>query len=394
MRPQARYATAIELLQTIIDGSPVEKTLTAWARNSRYAGSRDRAAVRDIVFDALRRRRSLAWLGGAESGKGIILGVLLSEGIDPASVFSGEGYAPQPLTSDDLAATRPDLEEAPEAVRLNYPDFLKADLDVSLGERLAPALMSMQQRAPIDVRVNLLKSDIKSAKAALANDQIETTELAECSTVLRVVEGGRKIASSQAYRDGLIELQDIASQMAAEFAGAKPGMTVLDYCAGGGGKTLALAPGMQGEGRLVAHDINPKRMKDIPNRATRAGAKIEIATEGVPTELIGACDLVFVDAPCSGSGAWRRNPNEKWRITPEKLKEFNVAQRDALQTGLTFVRSGGRLVYATCSMFVNENQRVVDEVLTTNPKAKLGSTHTLFPDAPGDGFYFADIVLS
>lgn len=394
MRHEAHYATAIELLEIIFDGAPVEKTLTGWARSNRYAGSRDRAAVRDIVFDALRSKRSFAWLGGSETARGVIHGMLLSEGQEPGTVFSGEGYAPSPLTVDEQTATRPNLDEAPDAVRLNYPEFLQSDLEASLGARLESALLSMQMRAPIDLRVNTLKCDIGMAQAALEAEGVQTKELPECITALRVTEGGRTIASSQVYKNGFVELQDVASQMAASFADAKPGMTVLDYCAGGGGKTLALALGMQGQGRLVAHDVNPKRMKDIAARADRANAKIEIAENGPPPDLLANCDLVFVDAPCSGSGAWRRNPNEKWRLTADKLDNFNLSQLDALTTGLRYVRPGGHLVYATCSMFVRENRQIVDAVLATVPEAKLNNSQVLYPNEPGDGFYYADIVLS
>lgn len=394
MKPAARFGTAIELLDVIISGSPVEKTLTGWARTNRYAGSKDRAAVRDIVFTALRNKRSFAWLGGNETARGIVLGMLVSDGTDPASVFSDEGYAPSPLAEEELSAVRPNLDEASQSVRLNYPDFLQPDLEASLAGRFEDALTSMHRRAPIDLRVNTLKCSKAAALEALEAEGVRAIELPECATTLRVTEGGRTIASRETYKEGLVELQDVASQMAAVFAEAKPGMTVLDYCAGGGGKTLALASGMQGQGRLVAHDVNPNRMKDIANRAARASAQIEIAENGPPSELLESCDLVFVDAPCSGSGAWRRNPNEKWRLTTERLKNFNIAQMDALSTGLKYVRPGGRLVYATCSMFISENRQIVDAVLSTMPHAKLETEHVLYPDDPGDGFYFADINLS
>ena len=242
MTPGARLQTAAELLEAIIGGAPAERVLTRWARASRFAGSKDRAAVRDVVFDVLRRRRSALWVSGAgvETGRALVTGLLAMQ--DPAQLelFDGGRYAPAPLSQDELAALRQDIDAAPRPMRLDFPDFLEAELDRSLGAGVEAAMLALRHRAPVDLRHNPLRGSRDAAIATLAQAGIATEPVAGVPGALRVTLGERSINGSRAYRTGLVDLQDAASQLVASALGAKPGEQVLDMCAGGGGKTLGI----------------------------------------------------------------------------------------------------------------------------------------------------------
>lgn len=382
MTPEARIAAAIDILDALLSGEPAERTLTNWARGHRFAGSGDRAAIRDLVFDAIRRRRSLAWLGAGESGRALMLGRLRAMGTDPASVFTGARYAPPKLTEDEAGAGR-SLEDAPDPVRLDCPDWLWPLLEKSLGKALRPTLAILQQRAPVFLRANLIHTTRDAVRDALAGEGIGTRPHHLAETALEVTEGARKVQSSQAYQNGLVELQDAASQaVVARLADHLGGAEVLDYCAGGGGKALALAA--LGAARVTAHDVDQARMKDLPARAERAGAKIAIET--APT---GAFDLVLCDAPCSGSGAWRRQPEAKWRLTADRLSALNATQDGILDTASSLVRPGGVLAYATCSLLSEENGERADAFLARHGNWVEIDRLTLLPGDGGDGFFLA-----
>jgi 16S rRNA (cytosine967-C5)-methyltransferase len=389
MTPGARLSAAIDLLDAILAGEPAERALTRWARASRFAGSKDRAAVRDLVFDGLRRRRSLGWLGGGDTGRAIVLAGQQADGTDLAALFTGEGFDPAPVTADERAALARDPADAPPGVRLDVPDFLLDELAASLGLGHAEVLAEMQARAPVDLRVNTLKSNLNAATVVLARDGVLVAPLAEAPSALRVVQNPRSVNASRAYTQGMVELQDLSSQLAAAFAEAGPGMTVLDYCAGGGGKALALAAAMAGEGRLMAWDANPRRMQDLPVRARRAGTRIDVLDASALGALGAVCDLVFVDAPCSGTGAWRRKPDGKWRLTPRRLASFPPLQDSILDAAMRHVRPGGRLVYATCSLLRRENEDRSDAFLARHPGWTLADARRLGPLDGGDGFYVA-----
>lgn len=389
MTPGARLSAAIGLLDEILAGAPAERALTRWARASRFAGSKDRAAIRDLVFDALRRRRSLAWTGGAETGRAIILASQLAEETPLDALFTGQGFDPAVIEPEEFARLGRDLAAAPAAVRLDVPDFLLPELEASLGPDCPAILAEMQARAPVVLRVNTLKSNRDAATVVLTRDGIVAEPVPGIATALRVIENPRLVSGSRAYTQGMVELQDVSSQIAAAFAGARPGMVVLDYCAGGGGKTLALASDMKDEGRLMAWDANPRRMKDLPDRARRAGARIEILDTSARSALGPACDIVFVDAPCSGTGAWRRQPESKWLLTPEKLATFPPLQARILGQAARHVRPGGGLVYATCSLLRRENEDQIAGFLTRHAGWKLEEDRRLSPLDGGDGFYMA-----
>jgi 16S rRNA (cytosine967-C5)-methyltransferase len=389
MTPGARLSAAIEMLDASLAGEPAERALTRWARASRFAGSKDRAAVRDLVFDALRRRRSLAWMGGGETGRAMVLAQAASAGEDLDALLTGTGFDPAPLLAAERAALRPDAEDAPDPVRLDYPDFLDADLRAALGPDFEPVLRAMQARAPVDLRVNTLKTNAGAVAVVLARDGVEARPHPLARNALRVESNPRAVNASRAYSQGMVELQDVSSQFVAEHAGARPGMCVLDYCAGGGGKTLALAAEMQGRGRLLAWDANPRRMADLPARAGRAGASVSILGADDLARLGPACDLVLVDAPCTGTGAWRRKPEGKWRLTPAELGRYPALQDTILDAAGAHVKPGGLLVYATCSLLACENEDRARAFAERNPDWRGLCTRRLGPLEGGDGFFMA-----
>ncbi|MCX7299967.1 MAG: RsmB/NOP family class I SAM-dependent RNA methyltransferase [Rhodobacterales bacterium] len=384
MTPGARVAAAIEVLDRILAGEPAEKVLTQWGRDNRFAGSGDRVAIRDHVFDALRRRRSYAAAGGAETGRGIMIGALRSSGRDPAEVFSGAGHAPPPLT--EAEAGHAPTDPLPLPVGCDVPDWLWPLMQDGLGTMAVPALMALRDRAGVHLRVNLRKSDREAAIAALAADGITALPHPEVGTALVVTANERKLSSSRAYTDGLVELQDAASQAAVLRLPLRDGDRVLDYCAGGGGKSLAM--GALAQISLVAHDADPGRMADLPARADRAGLKARLVTTAALAGL-GPMDLVLVDAPCSGSGTWRRAPDAKWRMTPDSLTRLMELQAVIMDRAADLVGPEGYLAYATCSILTGENRAQVDRFLETHPGWTKTAEMQLLPDLFHDGFYLA-----
>jgi len=383
MTPAARIASAIEVLDLWLGGEPAERALTNWGRANRFAGSGDRAAIRDHVFDAIRCRRSFAALGGAGTGRGLMIGALRAAGTDPATLFTGEGHAPATLTdSEGLAPPPPD----DPLVRLDCPDWLAPRLRASLGEGFEPVMALLRTRAPVFVRVNSALASREEAARALAEEGIATAPHPLSPTALEVTENARRVKSSRAFNNGLVELQDAASQAVVDaILPLAPGVRVLDYCAGGGGKALALAAA---GAQVSAHDVDPRRMSDLPERARRAGAAITVLRPG---DLLAAAafDLVLVDAPCSGSGAWRRQPEAKWRLEEARLADLVGMQDAILRSAAGHLRPGGRLAYATCSLLEEENRRVVDRFLGDAPSFELEAERRLTPLDGGDGFYVA-----
>ncbi|MFU8778346.1 MAG: RsmB/NOP family class I SAM-dependent RNA methyltransferase [Roseovarius sp.] len=379
MTPGARVAAAIEVLERIRAGEAAEKALTNWARGARYAGSKDRAALRDHVFSVLRCRRSCAALGGGEDGRALMLGSLRAQGIDPEEIFTGEGHAPAPLTAGELVPGAPDT-----AAARDLPDWLWPRFEASLGAAAEAAAEALRARAPIMLRVNPGRATRAAAQARLAAEGIVARPVEIAKNALQVIEGERKIISSQSYAEGWIELQDGSSQAAMEALEVPQGARVLDYCAGGGGKVLALAARI--EGAFFAHDAAPKRMRDLPARAARAG--VDVACVLQPE---GVFDVVLCDVPCSGSGTWRRTPEAKWALTPERLTELTHIQLRILTEAALRVAPHGLLAYATCSVFNDENQDVVGQFLCDNPEWNVREAQR-WPISPtGDGFYLAQL---
>ncbi|MEL6767881.1 MAG: RsmB/NOP family class I SAM-dependent RNA methyltransferase [Pseudomonadota bacterium] len=408
MTPAARHQAAIEVLEAwAAGGDGLDRVLAAWGRAHRFAGSGDRHAIADIVYGTLRRARALQWLGGGDDpGSGLerfeprtaVLAGAVMAGWAPEDIAGAGRHAPRPLSAAEAealsgltaesAAAR--LEEAAAGLRYSLPDWV-AD---ALAGVAPPALAALGERAPVDLRVNRLKTTPAAAAEALEAEGVSTIPGPLGADCLRVQAGARRVAGSAAYREGLVELQDAASQAVAAFAGACAGETVLDYCAGGGGKTLALAAAMGGPaaggGRLLAHDAAPRRMADLAPRAARAGARVETVARAALDGFAGACDLVLTDVPCSGSGAWRRNPDARWRFSPAALARLNAEQDAILDHAATLVKPGGRLVYATCSILPAENAARAEAFLARMPgfrPSDRGAFETSPDPALGDGFF-------
>lgn len=398
MTPAARDAAAISILDAWLQGKPVEQALTQWARASRFAGSGDRHAVRDIVFQAVRCARSAAARAGGSfddlasaqvTGRQLRLGLAVETGTPPA-LWTGEGHAPEALSEAELALfnSPPDLSDPANA---DVPDWLHNAFSAALGDQTAPILSRMRERAPVFVRVNLQMTTRDEVIADLARDQIDSRPHALSPSALEVTKNPRRLRNSAALRDGRIEMQDAASQAVSDLFAqhAEPVLAeqgskgrVLDCCAGGGGKSLALAAhGF----RVSAHDIDPKRMRDIPLRAERAGVRIDVL-QSAPK---GKWPAILADAPCSGSGSWRRAPEAKWQITPQRLAELNAIQDDILARCAELCAPQGVIGYATCSLLPRENSERIAAFLAKNSDWQLIADRSLTPLDGGDGFYLA-----
>ncbi len=379
MTPGARVAAALAVLDQIQEGAVAEQALTAWARGSRFAGSKDRAAVRDHVFDVLRAKRSL----GDGSGRSLMQRLALREGWDLDALFSGEGHAPAPLSPAEKASLATPADQA-DAVRCDVPDWLWPIWQQSLGDQAVQAALVQQGRADVFLRVNQRKGPVAQAIAYLADDGIGVVAHPTVSGCLRVTDNPRRVKTSKAYLTGLVELQDAASQQAVQETAVPDGARILDYCAGGGGKALAFAD--MHKASVFAHDIAPQRLRDLPERAARAGVNIAI----LPTAQLAQqpkFDVVFCDAPCSGSGTWRRTPDAKWRLTADRLDALKQAQAEVLSGAAPLVAAGGTLVYATCSVLRDENDMAVRSFLARNPEWGMSHQSQRLPDTDGDGFY-------
>lgn len=378
MTPSARIAAAIGILDHILAGENAERALTNWGRASRFAGSGDRSAIRDLVYDALRCRNSFAALGGGLSGRGLMIGAARAQDADLAALFNGIGHAPAEISAAEVGRA-PDGAEAAD-----LPQWLIPAMEQSLGADYAAVTQALRQRAPVFLRVNRLKTSVAAAIKSLAGDGIAAQPHDLAPDALIVTEGARKIQNSQSYQSGLVELQDVASQAVVAALPLADGMTVLDHCAGGGGKSLALAA--RAKIKLFAHDIAPQRMRDLPARAARAGARVSLTQT---PEAQGPYDLVLADAPCSGSGSWRRDPQGKWLLTPESLAKTVEIQAQILRRIAPMVGKSGALAYATCSLLRQENHDQIAAFLAENEGWALEFQRAFTPLDGGDGFFVA-----
>ncbi len=348
MTPAAKLAAAIDVFASLeADRRPANDALKAWGLAHRFAGSGDRAGIAGLVYDALRRRASSAWLMGAETPRAILLGMLKRErGMDTgaiAKLADGSGYGPPALTDDERQRLdAADMTKAPPHVIGDYPEWLDAQFATVFGDQRAEEGAALASRAPLDLRVNTLKADAFKAAATLSDLKPEHGRWSPWALRIRLGADAKSpaIHAEPAFLKGLIEVQDEGSQLAALFSGAKPGEQVVDLCAGAGGKTLALAAMMQNKGQVFATDDDKRRLAPIHDRLTRSGARnVQVRTPksvgGELDDLAGRCDVVVIDAPCTGTGSWRRNPDAKWRMRPGALEQRQKEQAAILD------RAGG-----------------------------------------------------
>ncbi|GAB4367192.1 MAG: RsmB/NOP family class I SAM-dependent RNA methyltransferase [Kiloniellaceae bacterium] len=384
--PAARLQAVIEILDGLgakPADQPAEQVVTDYLRQRRYIGAKDRRAVTAMTYDVLRHRARIGWWlergrGEAASPRQQLLAYLeLCAQEDPETLktlFDGSRYAPEPLSDEEaaLAARLGALRDAvpPAWVAHEVPQWLMPKFAAAFGGEAEQEAQALLQEAPTDLRVNTLLTTREEARAALAEEGIATTPTPLSPLGLRV-EGRRALHASEAFKAGLVELQDEGSQLAALLTDARPGMAVADVCAGAGGKTLALAAAMAGRGRLLAMDVEQARLDRSALRLKRAGAGFveRRATKDIAGDesLHGTFDRVLVDAPCSGSGAWRRHPDARWRLAPDDLESYKLLQREVLAKAARLVKPGGRLVYVTCSLLPEENQAQAEAFLADAP---------------------------
>src|SRR4029079_19165182 len=368
MTPAARLSAAIELLETIdAQRVPAAKALKEWGTAHRYAGSGDRAAISGLIWDVLRRRASSAWLMDADTPRARALGMLkLERGMKAdaiAALCDGGRFAPEPLSVDERSAlTSRSLDGAPPHIAGDYPEWLDAPLAGVVGDDRVAEATAMASRAPLDLRVNTLKARREKVLASLRHLGAQETPWSPIGLCIELGADARNpgIHAEEDFIRGAVEVQDEGSQLAALFSAAKPGEQVIDLCAGAGGKTLALAAMMQGEGRLIADEHDKRQLAPIYERLSRAG--IHNADVRAPkgdadplADIRASADLVLIDAPCTGTGTWRRNPDAKWRMRPGALEVRLKDQAEVLDRAATLVKPGGRIAYVTCSVLAAEN---------------------------------------
>jgi 16S rRNA (cytosine967-C5)-methyltransferase len=379
MRPSARLQAAIDIVADIMTHHrPAATALMDWGRGHRFAGSGDRSAIGTLVYDAMRSRASSAHFMEEETPRALVLGGLREQGIfisDIAALCDGGPHAPAPLTPEEsrrleLASS----EAAAPWVRGNYPQWLHPSLLRAFGTGVTGEAQAMARRAPVDVRANTLKAKPGDVLAALS--QFGASATVHSPIGARVPPPGSAarqphLESEAAHGKGWFEVQDEGSQIASAMANVAPGMTVLDLCAGAGGKTLALAAAMENTGRILAYDADKKNLRPIFERLTRAGVTNVEVLDGGDENALGALgrifDVVLADAPCTGSGTWRRRPDAKWRLKPPHLAARLEEQRRVLALAARLVKPGGRIVYVTCSVLPEENTDQIAAFTAANP---------------------------
>ena len=411
MTPAARLAASIELLAGIAEAPrrPADAVANDFFRNRRYIGSGDRRAVSERAWRCLRHQRRLTWwLARAEvapTPRLLVAASLVLEGWTPSGVaqsYSGGQYGPASLLQPEAAALRqleghtihhPDM---PPAVRLELPDWIVPALEARFGADLGPEMEAALEPAPLDLRVNLLKNTREAAQVALAAEGIDASATPLSPWGLRI-DGRRSVTAGPAFQSGLVEIQDEGSQLVAALVAPTPEMRVVDWCAGAGGKTLALAMLMQNRGHLVACDVSAPRLESAVRRLRRAGVQnserhLLAPGDKWPKRRAGTFDRVLVDAPCTGTGTWRRNPDARQRLREQDLAELLPKQAAILSAAARLARPGGRLIYATCSLLPAENEDQVDHFLRQHPEyaaVPLDDAWTLPVPPPSPGPYLS-----
>jgi 16S rRNA (cytosine967-C5)-methyltransferase len=376
MTPAARLSAAIDVLADIdARRRPAADALKDWGLSHRFAGSKDRAAIASLVYDALRRKASAAWTMGEGAPRAVMLGMLRlqrGQGVEGiAALCSGERFAPAPLTDAERERlTTSSLNGAPAPVAGDFPDWIEPSLGRAFGDDLVPELQALSRRAQFDVRVNTLAASREAVQDALVHLGPVETPHSPWGLRLWPSEDGRgpALQAEPEFLKGWFEIQDEGSQLTALLSGAKPGEQAVDLCAGGGGKTLALAAMMENQGQIYATDQDARRLAPIHERLKRAGVRnVQVRTPrgkgDAVSDLDGRADLVLVDAPCTGAGTWRRNPDAKWRLRPGSLEVRRREQTAALDRAARLAKPGGRIVYVTCSVLPEENDEAIASLL-------------------------------
>lgn len=411
MKLSGRVAAAMEIL----DGMetlkrPVSVALKDWAGAHRFAGSKDRAAIGNLVYDAERRRASHAYAMGAKTGRALVLATLVFDWDmlveDITTAFATDKFAPEPLTDDEIVRlyAKESLADAPDHVRADVPEWLVGQLKKAFGDTWIEEAIQFGTRPPLDMRVNTLSTAADRAVKSLKRFSPEPTAIA--SSGLRIDSGSGDVRTpnvqiDESYQKGWIEIQDEGSQIVSALSGASEGDSVLDLCAGAGGKTLALAAQMRNRGQIFSYDIDYGRLAPIYERVKRAQAhnvQIRKPEDGSLDNLEDAMTHVFVDAPCTGTGTWRRHPDSKWRLTKEQLEKRAQEQRGVLNSAVKYVKRGGRLIYVTCSILPAENDEQISWFLGAHEGFKVADAAenwaTIYPEIDAPRFTKYGAVLT
>ena len=423
MRLGGRLAGAIEVLADIENRRrPVADALKDWGLSRRFAGSGDRAAVGNIVYDALRKKLSHAWMMDDAGPAALAHAVMFRQWqISPeqlAAELDGDKFAPELLSAAALQAFRSrNLGDAPDHVKGDIPEWVVPLFQENFGDQWLVEAQALAERPSLDLRTNTLRAGRDKVVDALEESHATTARIARQGVRIPPGEGPSRLPNVTAelsFAKGWFEVQDEGSQIVADLVMAVDGEQILDYCAGGGGKTLALSATMHNKGQIHAFDADRKRLAPIIERLRRAGTRnVQVhEREKDLAHLVGKCDRVLVDAPCTGTGTWRRRPDTKWRLTRKNLDERIEQQKQVLSAAARYVRPGGLLCYVTCSLLPQENQDQARQFVAGNgdfeivpsldnwqslfaasgvrPVSKDQATVTLSPASTDtDGFFFA-----
>jgi 16S rRNA (cytosine967-C5)-methyltransferase len=392
VRAGPRIQAAAEVLEDILARhQPAAAALQDWGKRHRFAGSGDRAAIGTIVYDALRKRSSLAARMQSGTPRALAIAAAVNAlGLSPDGIASAceDPHAPGALSADEREHLAAPLRDAAEHVAADVPEWLMPSFTRAFGGRALEEGRAMSERAPIDLRANTLKATREKVLAALERYGAKPSALAPHGVRIAAPEGPAKsphVEAEAAHGKGWFEVQDEGSQIAAALTGAGPRKQVMDLCAGAGGKTLALAAAMQNSGQIYAYDSDKSQLRPIFERLQRAGVRnaqvLDAGDKSTLDGLSGRFDVVLADAPCSGSGTWRRKPDSKWRLKPEQLATRRREQRDVLTRAATLVKPGGRLCYVTCSVLPEENIDQVAWLMDVHPAFKLVPYREVWPEA-------------
>ena len=395
MRRDSRASAAIFILDEFLAGQNLNAILSRWAKSNRYAGSSDREAIRNIVFDILRVKKTFTFILRKEkqltNGRALVFLYAVLHSMPLNDIFTGQKYGPDKLNvyeKEFFEIAKKNNDRGFELVD-NIPDFLIAEFKRSLRSKFNNVMRLLEKRAPVSIRVNTLKSDMSSILEVLSLEGIEGKISQKVRYGIEIVGNPRRLTQIQIFKDGYFEVQDLHSQKIIEGLPINEDTNILDYCAGAGGKILGIACLLKGNGRFFVHDIDKNKLIEADLRAERAGIKLKRFNSDNMQMHHNSFEYILADVPCSGSGAWRRNPQQKWRITPDSLKEILNRQITILNEVKDLVKKSGFLFYITCSFLKIENEDVVDKFLIQNKNFSLSNKKNIFIDAHGDGFFCA-----
>ena len=395
MRRDSRANAAIFILDEFLAGQNLNAILSKWTKANRYAGSSDRESIRDIVFDILRVKKTFTFILNKEkqviNGRALVFLYSVYYSLPLNDIFTGQKYGPDKLNNYEKEFSeiaRENNERGFEVID-NIPDFLLTEFQRSLGSKFNNVMRLLEKRAPVSIRVNALKSDVSSILEVLSSEGIEGKIAKKVRYGIEIIGNPRRLTQLQAFKDGYFEVQDLHSQKTIEGLPIKEDTKILDYCAGAGGKILNIASLLKGNGRFFVHDLDKKKLIEADLRAKRAGIKLKRLNAENMEQHHNSFDYILADVPCSGSGTWRRNPQQKWRITSDSLEEILNRQITILNEVKDLIKKNGLLFYITCSLLKIENEEVVDDFLIQNKNFSLSNKENITIDTQGDGFFCA-----